>query len=148
MADEPEGQATYTQANTPEPPPDDPEITPDLDPFLTEDERRQAADMDNAADRMQIKKRAKRRQLDIEERRMVVKTLLQHPAGQKFLAWLVCDVAGVYAAAMDATLNTNFHFHREGQRACGLILQAECLATARVAYMEAIGNHLTQGNRK
>lgn len=107
-----------------------------------------AAGIEDASNAVHIKEKRRRQQLVNEERDMVLQSLLKVEAGQRFLAWLICDLAGVFGAAINGSLQPEFSMHREGQRAVGLVLQAECLRAAHRDYLTAIGNHLTQGMTK
>lgn len=94
-------------------------------------------------------KAQRQKQKNIEaERRMVLDTLLQHDAGSRFLAWVICDLAAIFGATINATLDRPFSQHREGQRSVGLVLHAECLHANADRYMKALQNNLTQGMTK
>ncbi len=121
-------------------------IEDDLETDLTDEERETLPD--NAADRQSIKAKMRRQKMSADERAMVIKSLLQVEAGQRFLMWLICQQSGVFGASINGQLDTNFTHHREGQRAVGLVLQQECIAAAPRQYAVALENYFTQGNKR
>lgn len=109
----------------------------------------------DASDRRQVRERTRKKKLiddeqkaRAEERKMVLQSLLQCPPGRAFIAWLICDLTGVFTASLREDLHEGFSMHREGQRAVGLVLQGECLNALPEQYMVAIQRRLTQGVAK
>lgn len=97
----------------------------------------------NAGSRREIKERQRRAKVADDERKMVLQSLLQVEPGRNFIAWLICDISGVFVSCVDANLNPQFSMHREGQRAVGLVLQEQCLRASPAAYMAAIQQRIT-----
>lgn len=101
-----------------------------------------------AGNRRTVREKMREQKRIVDERHMVIQSLLAVPPGRAFVAWLVQDIAGVFTAAINGDLNPQFSMHREGQRAVGLVLQEECLRAAPALYMAAMQHRLTQGNAK
>ncbi len=144
MSDKP--TATYTQE--PDPAIGTADIEADDPNSIAPDDEDDRGTGTNAADRRQVRQRARKIKQDADERAMVLRTLLEVDAGKAFIAWLLCDVTGVFVASINADLNPQFSMHREGQRAVGLVLQQECLKASPEQYMVALRRRLTQGMGK
>lgn len=145
MADE---KPTFVQQDLPEELPAELAEETELDTALLDDaEREELARTENAADRRRIRAKGKKRADERKVREEVLHGLLSIPQGRQLIAWLVCDLTGVFGASINNDLNPNFLFHREGQRAVGLVLQAECLRADANNYTAAIRDHLQGATR-
>ena len=96
----------------------------------------------NAADRRQVKDKAKSKKLKERERDDVMDALLQMANGRAWLAWLLHSVCGMHNPTENGAYDSNALHYREGARAVGLALQAEALRVARANYLLLLQEHL------
>jgi hypothetical protein len=96
----------------------------------------------NAADRRQVKDKAKSKKLKERERDDVMDALLQMANGRAWLAWLLHAVCGLHNPTENGAYDSNALHYREGARAVGLALQAEALRVNRKNYLAMLEEHL------
>ena len=96
----------------------------------------------NAADREQVKEKArgkKARERDYDD---VMQGLLMHPNGRKWLANLIFEICGLDASLMDAHYRPEAIVFKEGGRRVAILLQSHALRVNRENYMMLLREHL------
>lgn len=96
----------------------------------------------NAADREQVKAKARNKKAADRDVDDVMNGLLMHPNGRRWLARLIFDTCGLNAPLMDEHYRPEAVVFKEGGRRVAILLQSHALRVNTKNYMLLIEEHL------